>query len=416
MSNADNTMIITAFQDLFSHLSAWEPDGDLLLDISVHSLSDSEHWFKYLTFEPDNDSNAYGRVQHIEQSLLFKASDHHHGWITGRQPSIPSYAACHKPFDEIMGEGPFDNEQEEYKWWQQLPLVPAVTGVLLRQQNRRRWKPDALAHMFARLPGLRQIHYEPWREWDNIIQRDTDQVILLAANNLLLFVAIALRYLFESLASNRLRRLVLFENFNQAYPASFENMGCDPVRIPSSHVSRAVANASLSLEHVSASFLVDASHFFHARELSWKWPNLTWLALTSRLLAPGECSMELDDMLQAAAAAAMKMPNLEVMEIWNGGKGLAMLFRYRRPERGLPAVITWRGTWKLTLRRPVIEAWDSVARRHGGQGHSIAEELLDAGASVKSHGDAICRLKLSRPVIRPVSLRQIQIEHMMSGV
>ncbi|KYK59093.1 hypothetical protein DCS_00221 [Drechmeria coniospora] len=175
MSNADNTMIITAFQDLFSHLSAWEPDGDLLLDISVHSLSDSEHWFKYLTFEPDNDSNAYGRVQHIEQSLLFKASDHHHGWITGRQPSIPSYAACHKPFDEIMGEGPFDNEQEEYKWWQQLPLVPAVTGVLLRQQNRRRWKPDALAHMFARLPGLRQIHYEPWREWDNIIQRDTDQ-------------------------------------------------------------------------------------------------------------------------------------------------------------------------------------------------------------------------------------------------
>jgi hypothetical protein len=53
-----------------------------------------------------------------------------------------------------MGEGPFDDEEQEGQCWKQLPLVPAVTGVLLRQQNRRRWKPAALAHMFARLPRL----------------------------------------------------------------------------------------------------------------------------------------------------------------------------------------------------------------------------------------------------------------------
>jgi len=158
---------------------------------------------------------------------------------------------------------------------------------------------------------------------------------------------------------------------------------------------------------------VDASQFFDARELSWKWPNLTWLALTSRLLVPQERPTELDDMLRAAAAAAMKMPNLETMEIWNGEKGLAMLFRYQRAERGQPAVITWRGTWELTLRPLVIQAWDSVALRHRGQGHVIVKELLDAGACVKSHGDAIRHLKLSRPVIRPVSLRQIQMEHII---
>jgi hypothetical protein len=107
-------------------------------------------------------------------------------------------------------------------------------------------------------------------------------VILLAADNLLILLFfVALRFLFESLASDRLRRLVLFENFNQTYPASYTNLGCDPMRIPSSYVSRAVANASLTLEHLSASFIVDASDFFDARELSWKWPNLTWLALIS---------------------------------------------------------------------------------------------------------------------------------------
>jgi len=123
--------------------------------------------------------------------------------------------------------------------------------------------------------------------------------------------------------------------------------------------------------------------------------------------------MELDDMLRSAAAATTKMPNLETMEIWNGEKGLAMLFRYQRAELGRPATITLRGTWELTLRPNVIQAWDSVALRHYGQGHVIVKELLDVGTCVKSHGDAIRYLKLSRPVIRPVSLRQIQMEHII---
>jgi hypothetical protein len=64
-----------------------------------------------------------------------------------------------------MGEGPFNTEEQEMQWWQQLPLVPVITSVLLRQQNRRRWKPTALAQMFARLPRLEEVHYEPWRDW-----------------------------------------------------------------------------------------------------------------------------------------------------------------------------------------------------------------------------------------------------------
>jgi hypothetical protein len=51
--------------------------------------------------------------------------------------------------------------------------------------------------------------------------------------------------------------------------------------------------------------------------------------LTSKLLTPDENSIEIGAMLQAAAATAIKMPQLETMEIWNGRKGLAALFTYQ---------------------------------------------------------------------------------------
>lgn len=49
----DNIIIRTALHDLFSALGAWEPQGDLVLDISLYSPSESEYWFKELTFVPD---------------------------------------------------------------------------------------------------------------------------------------------------------------------------------------------------------------------------------------------------------------------------------------------------------------------------------------------------------------------------
>ncbi|KAJ6077686.1 uncharacterized protein N7446_000622 [Penicillium canescens] len=256
ISNTDNTLITTAFQHLFSTLSAWEPNSNLLLDISVHSPSDSEHWFKYITFGPHIPSDECGLSLCTEQSMLVKLDDHQHGWITGSQNSTPSKAGIHKVFDEIIGEGPFDDNKKEDQWWQQLPLVPAATGVLLRQQNRRRWKPTALAQMFARLPRLQEIYYEPWREWCDTQQEWTDQTFM--------------------------------DSF----------MGCSPIRIPTSDISCAVAKASLKLEYLSASFIVDASYFFYACEPHWKWPSMTLLTLTSQLLTPDESPIEIDNMLR----------------------------------------------------------------------------------------------------------------------
>ncbi|EXJ90387.1 hypothetical protein A1O1_03488 [Capronia coronata CBS 617.96] len=338
----------------------------------------------------------------LEQTISNKVyNDPQHGWFAGFRESAPPTYAIRKVFHSIMEEGPFDSEQLELQWWDQLPSVPAVTSLLLRQQNRRRWKPGSLAHMFARFPRLQEVHYEPWREWD-MLQGYTDRseyCCILSIPRL----------------NHNLKRLVVFENFNQQYPAIMQRFqfgeelsGCDSIRNPASAVSRMVALASLKLEHLAASFIVDASHFFEI-EPSWQWPNLTSIALTSTLLTPDKDPVEIGVMLQAAAAAARKMPQLETMEIWNGRQGLAALFKYQVFHDIQEATITWRGTWELTMESSIIRAWEAVISRYDGYRLNLVQERLDE-AAIKSHGDAILCLMLSSQVIRSISLQQIQME------
>ncbi|KAL4961315.1 uncharacterized protein BDV14DRAFT_126615 [Aspergillus stella-maris] len=114
-------------------------------------------------------------------------------------------------------------------------------------------------------------------------------------------------------------------------------------------------------------------------------------------------------MLQAAAAAAIGMLSLKIMEIWNGRAGFSMLFRYQ--VIGGRAKLITRGTWQFALRPSVVQAWEAVTLRHNEHGSLLViEELLDSGVRFKSHGDAIHHLKLLNPVVRPIPLRQIRMK------
>lgn len=185
-------------------------------------------------------------------------------------------------------------------------------------------------------------------------------------------------------------------------------MRCEPIRTPTLGVSLELARASLNLEALSASFIADASYFFDSYETSWIWTDLVSLTLTCQLLTPTESPARINKMLKAAAAAAMKMPKLAAMEIWNGRIGLVALFRYQSN----PGFITWRGTWDLTIEPSVVQAWEAVAPRYAWRDITLVKELLDE-KSIKSHGDAIYHLKHSQPVVRSVSLQQIQKEQMV---
>lgn len=208
---------------------------------------------------------------------------------------------------------------------------------------------------------------------------------------------------------------MVFENFNQQYPPIMQQFqsgvdlaGCDNHRNPSPAVCRMVALASLKLEHLAASFIVDASHLFEI-EPSWEWSNLSSIVLTSNILTPDKDPIKIGAMLQAAAAAAKKMPRLETMDIWNGRQGLAALFKYQVFHTRQEAAITWRGTWQFTMESSVIQAWKAVIYQYDGCRLNFVQERLDKTA-IQSHGDAIHYLMLSSPVIRPISLQQIQTE------
>ncbi|KAJ4024652.1 hypothetical protein NW752_003214 [Fusarium irregulare] len=401
LGDAENQSIADVFEKLFTTLSAWEPRGDLVLDISVYSPSDNKHWFKYLTFCSDTEVPKYPSEDELH--------DPAHGWTDGRQTEIPTNDAIERTFDEIMGEGPFHDETMgeglfydemmgeesfyddslEMEWWKSLPLVPVVGVVLLRQQTRRRWKPTSLANMFTRFPNMKDLCYEPWREWDDDVERQTNQ---------------RTETLIESFASTRLCNLTIFENFNEAYPKSYlkRSVPVAAIRKPDPAVAQKLARASLHLTTLSASFMVEANDFFEGRR---RWHSLISLALTSGTLTNDADPEDINQMLHNAANAALRMPRLDTMEIWNGRQGVAMVFRYEKARGRKPAMITLRGTWALDLAPEVKRAWDGVAH----ETVDVQGSLIDPSL-IQSHGDAIRELRLSAQVVRPVSLQQILIE------
>lgn len=111
-------------------------------------------------------------------------------------------------------------------------------------------------------------------------------------------------------------------------------------------------------------------------------------------------------LLQRAAGIAAKMPKLEIMEIWNGGEGLAALFQYRIQQG--KGEIYWRATWGISLDASVIRAWEALTP-HLKARLDIYSERIDKKL-IRHLGDAIHYLGHSKRVLRPVSLHQLRLE------
>jgi hypothetical protein len=172
------------------------------------------------------------------------------------------------------------------------------------------------------------------------------------------------------------------------------------------------------LEQLSASFLIDACHFFANRRPWWKWSSLTTLVLTSLLLEPNRAQREIIRLLYGAACTAMNMPRLELMEIWNGRPGVAAVFRYQTSRYNAgsewtnrPTVMTWRATWGFVLQPSLIRAWERVTYALHGNVILINREGINR-LLIRTHAEAIHCLQISRLVMRPVSLRQIRDSHL----
>ena len=214
-----------------------------------------------------------------------------------------------------------------------------------------------------------------------------------------------------------LKTISVFEDFDEKLLGIFQRQGGlssyihpDPVRVPLPAVGAAFAARSRQLESLSVAFIADARHFFNGCQPQWRWDNLQSLALTSRLMTPTSCAGDINNLLQDAGKAALCMPKLQRMTLWNGAKGEACAFVYSKKD----ASIIWRGTWQMKLELHVVQAWEQVARMdtvNGLRGLQIETILLDC--DIRSHGDAVYHLNL-RSVLDPVSLKQIRMENSRS--
>lgn len=185
ISQEDLSLIAKTIWNLFAELSEWEPSGKLLLDISIHSPSDSDYLLKYLTFGPDIPSNecflSLGDWNHINT-----AGKNWNNWGAAGKADKP----IRKTLNSIyLDDSSLDDEilDRELHWWDRLPEVPAVTGLLLRQQTRRRWFSSTLEEMLDHFPRLQEVFYEPWRLPDRGSQVEADSGKLALVTCLQLF-------------------------------------------------------------------------------------------------------------------------------------------------------------------------------------------------------------------------------------
>ena len=207
------------------------------------------------------------------------------------------------------------------------------------------------------------------------------------------------------------KTVTIFEDFNENYLHLFSlsrgrklDLNPDRVRITTPAVGAAFATKSRQLEYLSVAFLADAYDFFDACQPHWRWHQLRSLTLTSRMMWDTNL-IQIRNLLKAAAEAAINMPKLETMALWNGAKGEACAFTWCRES----ALISWRGTWDLKLEHSVLNAWKKVAYKYARHELTVHKELLDH--KIGSHGDAIQYLGL-HSVIDDVSLRQILREEL----
>lgn len=145
---ANNKIMAEAIMGLYFTLANWKQNGrGLTLELNAYSQSDSEHWFQGCYFGAPGE--VLGPECPPQRGLLATAVQYpNHGFWHGP----PTDDALRRPF-----------EPTTLKFQEELPSVQAVTKFLLRRQCRRQLDPSTLSYLWAKLPQLGEVIYEPWQ-------------------------------------------------------------------------------------------------------------------------------------------------------------------------------------------------------------------------------------------------------------
>ncbi|KAH7266178.1 hypothetical protein B0J15DRAFT_534266 [Fusarium solani] len=132
--------------------------------------------------------------------------------------------------------------------------------------------------------------------------------------------------------------------------------------------------------------------------------KLQHLTLRTQHLRPRGRQNFVTDFLIIAALAAMKLPRIRILEIWNSGHRFGYLFRYAQDSHR--ATITWRVIGSQFVLMPkVVGAWTRVASRR-----PLAIEWIsftDANGTSFNHISIHRHLALRRLAFDPITEAQI---------
>ncbi|EFY84561.1 hypothetical protein MAC_09407 [Metarhizium acridum CQMa 102] len=380
-------------------LSSWDTEQGpeapgLTLEFSACSPSDMEHVFHNDLHFDTSPFDVEGPLERNRPDLSILG----HGWIRGRR-IFPHRLAS---IDLVAGFSSMPLDE--------LPAVPAVTNFVVRRQTRWHFGPSALAKVVQKLPGLRRVLIESWRQFHWFPQKGSYR----GDNAVETDIATTL---FDSLPDT-VQSLTMFEDFNEDYNFMFHKFPrvrewdapAELVRTPAVLVGRALARRSQRLQSLNASYMVDARDFFsEAVKPGYSWDHLTVLSLTSRHLNSSSEDTVIHQMLANAGRVALKMPALTRLDIWNGTKGNVCGFRYEVTWR--QASIEWHSNRLLSLSADVVRAWERAAYRHtGGGGLLVKDPRIVRNKYIRSHATAMEILGLQDQVLHPVSFRQIACE------
>ncbi|KAL7961169.1 hypothetical protein V8C34DRAFT_274891 [Trichoderma compactum] len=368
---ANNDIIELAVGKLFGVLKSWEKElqkvrpsyRGMALEMSIHSPSDPKYAYRGVT--------ATG----LENGLSWTHE-------VGLEGAIP----------RIFGGS------VHIRFYQNLPQLNLVTRFIMKRHTRRRISSFTLHQILYRFPHLEDLVFEPWQQSLDTVQDLVDAGYV---------------NLIKGSLPKGLKRVTLLEdrqNGRAGLLAAIDPAQSASTRTANPFVGAALAKRSVDFESLSASFLVEANDFFRAYKREWTWKALRSLTLTSMYLDSKRSTEEINGMLKAAGDAALAMPMLQYLEIWNGGPGHAAVFEYHG-QHG-EAYIAWHSTWNFTIDSHAVKAWEAVAYKNHGCRLGVHDEhtLIGAGDEFRHYQDVIRRLRTRKNVISGQSLGELRLE------
>lgn len=208
--------------------------------------------------------------------------------------------------------------------------------------------------------------------------------------------------------SRKLKELTLYEDGDVSFK-TLQDVINHNNRLRLRRIAAKVRGATSQLESLAISFVIDARDFFALpkKELAVdNFPRLEFCILTSTVLR-GRNDGQINQLLHAAGDAALNMPKLRVMELWNAHQGEAAVFRYQQKPFNT-VELAWSSSWDFFLDAKVVAHWEKVALEHGCRELSTISDRIEA--PLAGPGSVLKYLHLRHRILNPLSLWQIQQE------